>query len=96
VASDIRKVELEMYRGTGYEPLIPYTGHGVGRVVHEPPYLALNDHTVLQNGMSVTLEPTIMYEGDGDIFVGVEDHFLLTEKGTEWLTESAPMDLYVK
>ncbi len=32
---------------------------------------------------------------NGDIFVGIEDHFLLTANGMEWLTELAPMDLYV-
>jgi Xaa-Pro aminopeptidase len=45
--------------------------------------------------MSVTLEPHIMYTGDGDIFVGMEDHFLITENGSEWLTETAPMDLHI-
>lgn len=75
---------------------VPYTGHGVvGRVVHEPPYLALNDATLLEPGMSVTLEPHIIFSGDGDIFVGMEDHFLITNDGAEWLTESAPMGLHV-
>jgi Xaa-Pro aminopeptidase len=95
-ASDIRKKEIRLYDGTGYVPVVPYTGHGVGRVVHEPPYLALNDHTKMAPGMSVTLEPTICYSGrKGDIFVGMEDHFLVTESGAEWMTESAPMGLAV-
>ncbi len=93
--ADIRRKELAMYESLGEPPLVPYTGHGVGRVVHEPPYLALNDPTVLEPGMSVTLEPHIMYSGDGDIFVGMEDHFLITNDGAEWLTESAPMGLHV-
>ncbi len=93
--ADIRRRELELYEQLGEPPLVPYTGHGVGRVVHEPPYMALNDPTVLQPGMSVTLEPHIMYSGNGDIFVGMEDHFLITDYGAEWLTESAPMDLHV-
>jgi len=94
-ASSIRKTELAMYERIGHVPLVPYTGHGVGRVVHEPPYLALNDSTVLEPGMSVTLEPHILYSGDGDIFVGMEDHFLITGDGAEWLTQSAPMDLHL-
>lgn len=93
--ADIRRRELEMYEALGQPPLVPYTGHGVGRVVHEPPYLALGDKTVLETGMSVTLEPHIMFSGDGDIFVGMEDHFIITSDGAEWLTESAPMDLHV-
>ncbi len=93
--ADIRRKELAMYEAIGHPPLVPYTGHGVGRVVHEPPYIALNDPTVLEPGMSVTLEPHIMFSGNGDIFVGMEDHFLITGDGAEWLTESAPMDLHV-
>lgn len=93
--ADIRRKELAMYQKIGRPPLVPYTGHGVGRVVHEPPYLATNDPTVLEPGMSVTLEPHIMHSGNGDIFVGMEDHFLITEDGAEWLTETAPMGLYV-
>ncbi len=93
--ADIRRRELALYEEIGHPPLVPYTGHGVGRVVHEPPYLALNDSTILEPGMSVTLEPHIMYSGDGDIFVGMEDHFLITNDGAEWLTESAPMSLHV-
>ena len=25
--ADVRSIELEMYEGTGYQPVIPYTGH---------------------------------------------------------------------
>jgi Xaa-Pro aminopeptidase len=57
--------------------------------------LALNDPTVLQPGITVTLEPHVIYSGNGDIFLGMEDQVLKTESGEEWLTESAPKDLYV-
>ncbi len=93
--STLREIELKLYDDIGYPPVIPYTGHGVGRVVHEPPYIALNDHTVLQPNMVETLEPTICHSEGGDIFVSIEDQFLLTNDGIEWLTEKAPMDLYV-
>ena len=42
-ASSIREKELLLYEGTGYPPVVPYTGHGVGRVVHEPPYFSGNE-----------------------------------------------------
>ena len=64
-------------------------------MVHKPPYLVLNDHTVLEPNMVVTLEPTICYSEGGDIFISIEDQFLITDDGAEWMTESAPMDLYV-
>ncbi|MBM3956622.1 MAG: aminopeptidase P family protein [Gemmatimonadetes bacterium] len=93
--SGLRKIELRLYPDTGYVPVVPYTGHGVGRVVHEPPYMALNDHTVLEPGMVVTLEPTICFSEGGDIFVSMEDQFLITRDGAEWLTRDAPLDLFV-
>jgi Xaa-Pro aminopeptidase len=86
---------IRVHDDIGYQPVIPYTGHGVGRVVHEPPYLSLNDHTVLQPNMVETLEPTICYSEGRDIFISIEDQFLITNDGIEWLTEAAPMDLYV-
>jgi len=54
-----------------------------------------SDPTVLEPGMSVTLEPTVNYQADGDIFVSLEDQFLVTEDGAEYLTEAAPLDLYL-
>lgn len=34
-------------------------GHGIGMDVHEPPFLTASDHTVLQEGMLFTVEPSI-------------------------------------
>lgn len=92
---EIRRKELKLYEGTGFTPVVPYTGHGVGRVVHEPPYLMEDDATILEPGMSVTLEPTVNYQADGDIFISLEDQFIVTENGAEYLTKDAPLDLYV-
>ena len=93
--AEIREIELKMYEGTGYEPVIPYTGHNLGRVVHEPPYLMKGEETVLVPGMLLTVEPTVMYQRDGDIFISLEDTLLVTENGCECLTESATLDLYL-
>ena len=91
---DVRSAELKLYEDTGYDPVVPYTGHSVGRVVHEPPYLSSSDQTVLEPGMVVTLEPTVQFTAVGDIFVCLEDQFLITDDGCEWLSEDAPLDLY--
>jgi Xaa-Pro aminopeptidase len=87
----IRRKELKLYEGTGYTPVAPYTG----RVVHEPPYVMEDDTTILEPGMSVTLEPTVNYQADGDIFISLEDQFIVTEDGAEYLTKDAPLDLHV-
>ncbi len=92
---EVREIELKMYEGTGYRPVVPYTGHSVGRVVHEPPYLSSQDQTVLEPGMVVTLEPTVQFSRDGDIFVCLEDQFLITDDGSEWLTADASLELYI-
>lgn len=94
-ASGIRKLELRMYDGTGFKPVVPYTGHGVGRVVHEPPYLYEKDQTVLEPGIIVTLEPTVTFTEGGDLNISIEDQFVITESGNECLTRDAPLDLYL-
>lgn len=93
--AEVRAVELEMYKGTGYEPVIPYTGHNVGRVIHEPPYLMEGEDMALEPGMVVTVEPTVMYSSNGDIFISLEDTLLVTEGDCEVLTEGANLDLYL-
>ena len=92
----MRKAEMKLYEGTGYEAVVPYTGHGVGRVVNEPPYLTDKNPTVLQPGMSVTLEPTVNFREQGDIFISLEDQFLITDAGAECLTADSPLDLYLE
>lgn len=34
-------------------------GHGIGKDVHEPPFLTVTDHTVMEPGMCFTIEPSI-------------------------------------
>lgn len=94
-ASDIRRKELKLYEGTGYRPVVPYTGHGVGRVVHEPPYLYEKDGTVMEPGIIVTLEPTVTFTSGGDLNISIEDQYVITEDGNECLTKDAPLDLYL-
>lgn len=59
-------------------------GHGIGMDVHEPPFLTHFDHTVLQNGMTFTDEPSIIL--DEKWMVRVEDVFVVREGGGEALS----------
>lgn len=93
--AEVRAIELEMYRGTGYQPVVPYTGHGVGRVVHEPPYLSNKNETVLVPGMVVTVEPTVNFSHHGDIFISLEDQLLITADSCECLTSDASLNLFL-
>ena len=54
-------------------------GHGIGKDVHEPPFLTKGSKTVLQEGMMFTIEPSIMQH---DSFSArVEDVVLASSNG---------------
>lgn len=59
-------------------------GHGIGMDVHEPPFLTHFDHTILQNGMTFTDEPSILL--DDRWMVRVEDVFVVREGRGEALS----------
>jgi Xaa-Pro dipeptidase len=66
-------------------------GHGLGIQLTEPPSHTSWDQTKFENGMVLTLEPSIGY-GDGCIMVA-EENVLVTLDGSELLTQAAPRDL---
>ena len=89
--SDLRKTELAIFEKAGLIPLIPIAGHGVGRTVHEHPFMTIEDETILVPGMALALEPTIRLQGVGS--VNIEDTVVVTEQGIKSLTNS-PRGLY--
>ena len=68
------------------------TGHGLGRHVHEAPYIMRGNHQVLPAGTVYTNEPGL-YEID-NFGVRIEDDVLITEEGCISLTQF-PKDLTV-
>lgn len=106
VASSILDTAVEM----GCRRNLPYIsyGHGIGLVIHEPPYLSMNEETTLRSGMVLTVEPTFydsvaisyMTKGIGDkgsdgVFY-VEDDIVVTKDGYENLTPLSKELLIVK
>jgi Xaa-Pro dipeptidase len=69
----------------GYgEYFIHRLGHGLGREIHEHPYMVRNNDQLLEPGMVFTDEPGIYIVGE--IGVRVEDSVLCTEEGARSLT----------
>lgn len=62
------------------------TGHGVGLLIHEDPYLSRVADATLQEGDVVTVEPGVYREGFGGI--RVEDLVVVTSAGCRVLTSS--------
>lgn len=60
------------------------TGHGLGRDVHEDPYIMRGNPMLLEPGMVFTIEPGLY--GIDDFGVRIEDDVLVTDTGCESLT----------
>ncbi len=60
------------------------TGHGLGRDIHEDPYIMRGNTELMEPGMVFTIEPGL-YQLD-DFGVRIEDDILVTDSGAESLT----------
>lgn len=73
-------------------------GHGLGLDITEPPSFASGDETVLEEGMVLTIEPSMVLPPEGGmdwrIMVHEED-IVVTRDGCEVLTQPAPPALPV-
>lgn len=63
-----------------------FVGHGVGIQINELPVLAPRSKETLQPGMVFALEPKFVIPGTGA--VGIENTFLVTDRGLEKITRS--------
>lgn len=61
-----------------------HCGHGIGLKLHEPPAIAQNDNTILEEGMVINIEAPYYELGFGGL--QTEDTILITENGNELLT----------
>lgn len=66
-------------------------GHGIGLDITEPPSIAINDNTILESGMTITIEPGVLT--DYGYFV-LEENLAVTKNGFERLSGFEP-ELYV-
>jgi Xaa-Pro dipeptidase len=75
-----------------YEP-VPFIGHGIGIELNEWPVLAPGCKTPLEKNMVIAIEPKFIFpEG----VVGIENTFVVGEKGLETLTVFDENIIYLK
>lgn len=60
-------------------PKIPFVGHGVGLELDEFPFIARNQELRLKAGMTIALEPKLIFPGIG--VVGIENTHVVTSEG---------------
>jgi Xaa-Pro aminopeptidase len=81
----------DRFMGTG-PAQVNFVGHGVGVELDEIPYLATGSNLTIEAGMTLAVEPKIVFPGRG--IVGVEDTVLVTTGDPEVLTVT-PRELVV-
>lgn len=59
-------------------------GHAIGLEIHELPSIDENDHTILEPGMVLAVEPAVYEYSTGP--VRMEDNLIVTETGFEYIT----------
>lgn len=83
-----------VFEGAGRgDEFIHGLGHGVGVNVHEPPGLSKGDDTVLQNGMTLAVEPSLWV--NHEYFVRVEDVVVVMPEGARSLHSVPTRDILV-
>jgi len=91
-SSRLFQLSFEHARRKGYEDnfmgfgerRIRFVGHGIGLELDEYPFLAEGQDMELQEGMTIALEPKLIFPGRG--VVGIENTFRVTSKGLQKLS----------
>lgn len=85
---DVDEIVRNIIVDVGYgEYYVHSTGHGIGRTVHEPPYVKKGNEAILQEYSAVSVEPGI-YIPD-ELGVRIEDLVIVTGFGAVNIVRSA-------
>ena len=91
-ASDLYYIGAKAMRDKSLDMALEFIGHGIGLDVHEPPWLILDDSTILQTNMALVIEVATRKFELGHFCAEIP--VLLTDKGCEVLS-SIPYTLTV-
>ncbi len=91
-AGKLYDMALELTKELGYEKYfmgvgnrrIRFVGHGLGLELDEYPFLAKSQNLELEQGMTIALEPKLIFPGKG--VVGIENTHVVTDEGLKQLT----------
>ena len=68
-----------------------FVGHGVGLELDELPVLAPGSKASLEAGQTLAIEPKFVFPGVGA--VGIENTYVVTDRGGEKLTAAVPDEI---
>ena len=84
IAGHLFKVGNSVIEDEGLENFLTIVGHGVGRDIHELPFLKEDNPLILESGMTLAIELVTMVNNMGCI--ALEDDIVITKEGCEALS----------
>ncbi len=94
ITVDMLMGEIESsYSDFGFTYNVPHMGHSFGVGLHEEPLLVFGDHTVLENGTVLSIEPRAQWCQDERYHL--EDPVAVTAQGSSVLTADETPDQYL-
>lgn len=86
------EIGSRVVEGEGFENFLTIVGHGLGRDIHEAPFLQRGDRTSLEPGMTLSIELATMLNDLGCI--ALEDDIMIKHDGSESLSTTG-RELYI-
>jgi Xaa-Pro aminopeptidase len=92
-ASEVFEAVRAEFARQGLPFFMPHIGHGLGIGLHEFPMLEPQNHTPLEVGMVLNVEPMVVFRDQAECY-HTEDLALVTPDGRELLTK--PQDALIR